>query len=149
MLIHEELPQYDSWVRLLYLIPFGLFIAAMFLAYSNEYEGFLVLIGEGALVGLIFYFIMPRKYQIYQNKLRIVLGTPFGVDIPLATIKEVKRASGFKAYVYSGVRFATSSRNIVEIVRSRGLNYVISPQNVDFFIERFNEAVKSRPHERR
>lgn len=142
---HEELPQYDSWVRIIFLIPFGLFIAAMFLAYSNEYEGFLVLIAEAALVGLIFYFIMPRKYQIYEDRLRIVLGTPFGVSIPFSTIKEVKRASGFKAYVYSGVRFATSSRNIVEIVRSRGLNYVISPQNVDFFIERFNEALKRRP----
>jgi hypothetical protein len=143
MILHEEPAEYDNWIRLLFLIPVGVVVGAIFLAYSQEYEGFLVLLGDSAFLTLLFYFIMPRKYQIYQDKLRIVLGKPFGINIPLSTIKEVKHTSGAKAFVYTGVRFATSSRNALEIVRNKGLNYIISPRNGDMFIERLGEAIES------
>ncbi|MBI2869238.1 MAG: PH domain-containing protein [Chloroflexi bacterium] len=86
---------------------------------------------------------MPRKYLLYQDRLRIVLGRPFGIDIPYTSIKEVKRASGARAYIYAGIRFATSSRYVVEILRKKGFNYVISPQNGDYFIEQLNRVMKS------
>ena len=147
MILHEEPAEYDNWIRLLFLIPVGLVIGAIFLAYSQEYAGFLVLLGDSAFLTLLFYFIMPRKYQIYQDKLRIVLGAPIGINIPLSTIKEVKHASGAKAFVYTGVKrvkFATSSRNVLEIVRNKGLNYIISPKNGDIFLEQLNQAIKSQ-----
>ncbi len=148
MILHEEPAEYDNWIRLLFLIPVGVIVGAIFLAYSEEYEGFLVLLGDSAFLTLLFYFIMPRKYQIYQDKLRIVLGKPFGINIPLSTIKEVKHVSGAKAFVYTGVRFATSSRNALEIVRNKGLNYIISPRNGDMFIERLGEAIGSHTRNR-
>ncbi len=144
MILHEEPAAYDSWLKLLVLIPAGLVIGAIFLAYSKEYEGFFVLIGEGAFFVLLFYFILPRKYQIYQDKLKLVLGKPFVINIPLSTIKEVRHSSGVKAFVYSGVRFATSSGYVVEVVRSKGMNYVISPKNGDIFLEQLNQAIKSQ-----
>ena len=54
-----------------------------------------------------------------------------------------QHSAGVKAYFFSGIRFATSSRYVVEIVRSRGMNYVISPQNGDLFLNQLNQAVRA------
>jgi len=143
MVLHEEPAEYSRWIRLLFLIPIGLVIWAIILAYSQEYEGCFVLIGESIFFLLLFYFIMPRKYQIYEDKLKIVLGKPFSINIPLSTIKEVKHSSGIKAFIYTGVRFVTSTRYVLEIVRNKGLNYVISPKNGGIFIEQLNQAINS------
>jgi hypothetical protein len=148
MILHQEPAEYDYWIRLLFLIPVGLIIGAIILTYNKEYEGTVVLIGDGAFLSLLFYFIMPRRYEIYPDKLRIVLGTPFRISIPLSTIKAVKHSSTGKAFVYTGVRFATSSRYVVEIVRNRGMNYVIAPRHGDFFIEQLNQAIKSQTRNR-
>jgi hypothetical protein len=144
MILHEEKAQYDYWLRFLFLIPFVLVIVAILLANTKEYEGFFVLIGDSAFFVLLFYFITPRRYQIHQDKLRIVLGTPFSINISLSTIKEVKQAKGSKAFVYNGIRFATSSRSVVEIVRNRGMNYVISPKNEDIFIEQLKLSIEGK-----
>jgi hypothetical protein len=136
--IHEEKVEYDGWLKIIYVIPFGLFIAALLFALNGDLEVFSVLLGEGVFIWLIYYLIMPRKYQIYQDKLRIVLGGPFALNIQLKTIKEVMHVAGSKAYVYSGARFATSSRYVIQIVRNGGLNYLISPQNGELFLEQLN-----------
>jgi hypothetical protein len=144
MQLYEEPAEYAYWLRLLYLIPVGLVIGAIILAYIQEYEGFWVLILEGIFLTLLFYFIMPRKYQIYQDKLRIALGGPVGINIPFSTIKEVKHSTGSKAWVYPGVRFATSTKYVLEIIRNRGMNYVISPHNGEIFLEQLNYAIKTQ-----
>jgi Bacterial PH domain len=142
-LIHEEKAEISPWFKLLAIIPLGMLIGAIVSSFTEDPEAFFVLFGEAILFTAIFYFILPGKYQIYQDKLRIELGKPFKIDIPLSTIKEVRHSSGFKAYAYSGVRFATSSRYVIEIVRTRGMNYVISPQNGDIFLEQLNQAIKA------
>jgi hypothetical protein len=148
MVMYEEKAEYASWFKIIFIIPAGLFIGAIITALNLEYEPSLFLIGEGAFFVLLFYFIMPRKYQIYQDKLRIVLGTPFGINIPLSTIKEVRHSSGIKAFVYSGIRFATSTKNVIEIVRNKGQNYVISTKNGVAFKEQLNQAIKGKASNR-
>jgi len=64
---------------------------------------------------------MPRKYQIYQDKLRIVLGNPFGINIPYSTVIEVQHSSSIKAFIFGGIRFAASTWYVVEIVRKNEL----------------------------
>jgi len=143
MLVHEESAEYASWVKLLFLIPFGLFIGGIISSSTRELEASLVLLGEGVFFILLFYFIMPRRYQIFHDKLKIVLGSPFSINIPLTTIREVKHRSGIKALVYYGVRFATSTKYVVEIVRNKGLNYIISPKNGEVFLEQLSQAIKN------
>ena len=126
VVIYETPFEYASATKLLYLLPLGFFAGAFVAAYYREFEGVLFLVIEGLFLALLFYFIMPRKLEIHRDKLRIVLGSPFAINIALSTIKEAKRTSGTKAFVYSGVRFATSSKYVIEIVRNRGMSYVIS-----------------------
>jgi len=145
MIVREEPAEYNPWLRLIFLIPAVSFAGAIWMAYSHDLEGTIFLAGEGFLFGLFFYFILPRKYQIFQDKLRIELGRPFAINIPFAAIREVKQANTVNAYLYSGVRFVTSTRYVIEIVRSGGFNYVISPQRGESFLEQLRSSVAGYP----
>jgi hypothetical protein len=143
-MIHEEKAEQSNWVKLIYIIPAGLFIGALASLFYGELEPFWVLIGDSALVSLIFYFIFPRKFQIFNNRIRIVLGNPLAINILFSSIKEVRHTEGSRAYVYSGVRLATSSSYVIEISRVKGLNYVISPQHGELFLQQLKQAIESR-----
>ncbi|KTB47700.1 PH domain-containing protein [Dehalogenimonas alkenigignens] len=125
----------------------GLVAAVLiFLVSADLLLGFLIpeilgiMAATAVLEAALFYFIVPRKYQIMSDRLRIRLGGPVKVDIPLATIREARPGRGAEAWVYWGLRLATSSRGIVEIVRRGGLDVVISPRDRETFLEQLNLA---------
>jgi hypothetical protein len=141
--VHTDTAKYDFLTRFIFVaLPLGLLITAVVLALQGQGEGATVMAGDALLVFLIFYAIAPRRYEIYADRVRIVLGGPFAVNIPMATIKEAKRTSSASAFSYSGVRFATSFRYVVEIVRSKGMNYVISPSNGDMFLQWLHQEMQ-------
>jgi hypothetical protein len=145
-LLYEDTSRTDMWLKLMLggiLVMF--LVLGGVLLFQDEADAF-VMFGVAVFYALLFKIIMPQRYQIYSDKIRIVLGGPLAWNIPLSTIKEVRSASGAKAFAYRGVRFATSSRNVVEIRRSRGCNVVISPSNRDIFLEQASRAMKSAGH---
>lgn len=146
MIIHEEPAEYASWLKLIFVIPIGLIVGGLVSLYLTDIELSLSLIGEGALLLLLFYFIMPRRFQIYDKRLTIVLGPPLTISIWYSTIDHVRRGSGISSYAYSGIRFATSAKYVIEIVRKKGFNYVISPQNGDVFLEQLRHAIETSRH---
>ena len=46
-------------------------------------------------------------------------------------------------HVYWGIKFATSTGSIVEIVRHKGLNITISPTDREMFVEQLNQALQA------
>ncbi|MBM3945347.1 MAG: hypothetical protein FJ317_07670 [SAR202 cluster bacterium] len=92
-------------------------------------------------VALVFWFMLPRRYELWPDRLQIVLGWPVRLAIPLTTITEVRSAEVVTAFVYWGIRFATSLRTITEVCRSKGRNYILSPVDRDGFIESMNSAL--------
>lgn len=142
-LLHEDTAEYDSWLKLILggTLSFTLLLG-VYLLYVDR-TGALICFGVTVFDALLFYAILPQRYQIWTDRVRIVLGRPFAVNIPLATIQEARSASGSKALSYWGVRFATSSKTVVEIVRHRGWNFVISPANRELFLERLAETLKA------
>jgi hypothetical protein len=141
-LIHEEPPLYESWLKYVVggILAFTLLPGLIMISF--DLGGACVMLGLTIFDALLFYAIIPRRLQVYRDRLRIALGSPFALNLPFATIKEAREASGLRAYLYWGVRFATSSKNVVEIVRSRGLNVVISPSCMDTFLESLNRALE-------
>ena len=97
MVINEESADYSTWFKLLFLIPVALFIGAILSYFNQEPEAPLMLVIGGIIIAILFYFITPRKYQIFQDRIRIILGAPFGVNISYSTIREVRRAAGANA----------------------------------------------------
>ena len=144
-LLYEDIPRVDMWLKLLLGgIPAVFFVLGIVLLFENKNIGdVLVAFGVAIFYVLLFTAIIPRRYQVYSDRLRIVLGGPFVWNIHFSTIKEARSASGAKAFAYWGVRLATSSKGVVEIVRSRGCSVVISPSNSGLFLEQLNGALES------
>lgn len=92
----------------------------------------------------LFYIIIPRRYQILTDRMRVVLGRPVKFDLPFSTIREARPANAASAFVYWGLRMATSGQGVVEIIRrGGGLDMVISPLDRDIFLEQLNQAMLS------
>jgi len=139
-LLYEDKPKYDTWLKALLGGVLALpFILGLILISVNIGEA-LTLFGVALFEIILFGLILPRRFQILNDKLRIVLGGPFAVNIPLSDIIDVRSRTGIKAFVYLGIRFATSANHTVEIVRHKGLNIVISPTMDDGFIKQLNQA---------
>jgi hypothetical protein len=145
-LLYKDTPKMDMWLKLLLgIFPVMFLVLGCILLFQDKEDAF-VMFGLVVFYPLLFKIVMPQRYQIYNDKLRIVFSGPFAWNIPFSTVKEVRSASGAKAFAYGGVRFATSSKNVVEIRRSRGCNVVISPSNKDVFLEQAGRAMKSAGH---
>ena len=110
----------------------------------EDWEGAIAMLSGALFVIFLFYLVLPRKYQIFEDKLRILLGWPLHHDIPLVNISNSQITSARKVFAYQGIRFATSSKSVVEIIRKRGLNIVISPTNGPLFVNRLNEVCKQQ-----
>ncbi len=140
ILIYEDTPKYDLWLKLILGGVLALtFILGVIFIYRDT-EAAIAMFGITLFDALLFMLILPRRYQIFEDRLRILLGGPFAINISFSNIEEVKPASGRKAIVYRGIRLATSFNHVVEIVRKKGLSLVISPGNGDLFLEQLNQA---------
>lgn len=137
-LVYEDTPRYDLWLKLVLggVLAFT-FIIGLVLLFDNL-EAAMVVFGVTVIDAFLFWTILPRRFQIYEDRIRIVFGAPFSINIPFQNIAEIKQASSSKAFFYWGLRFATSTESLVEIVRRNGLNLLISPGNSDTFIEQFS-----------
>lgn len=140
-LLHEQdAPRSAAlWAVMALVLGLTLVPGVVFLFFTVG--GAVVMFGMTALDALMIYFVIPRRYQVYNTKLRIVLGWPLAWDIPLSTIMEARPADGFDSWAYAGVRFATYSKTPVEILRRRGLNVIITPCDREDFLSRLNEAL--------
>ena len=142
--LYEDRARYDYWLRLiLFGIPLILLVVGLILI-PEDREGAIAMISGSLLILFLFYLVLPKNYQVFEDKLRIVLGWPLHIDLSLANISDSQITTGRKVFAYWGIRFATSSKSVVEIIRKRGLNIVISPSNALLFVDRLNEACKQQ-----
>ena len=142
-LVYEDTPKYDFWLK---LILGGVLALTLILGVGLLFEDIRVawvMFGVTLFDALLFKAILPQRLQIFQDRVKIVLGGPFAIDIPFSTVREVRPVPGSKAFVYWGIRFATSSHYVVEIVRKKGLSLVISPTNGDTFLEQLKQALEA------
>ncbi|MFH1381479.1 MAG: hypothetical protein ABIH70_01135 [Chloroflexota bacterium] len=145
MLLYEDTPQYDFWLKalLIGIIAFTL-IGGLILLPEDPTDA-LIMLGAVVFYALLFKAILPQRFQVFQDRVKIVLGGPFAITFYLSNIREVRPVSGSKALFYGGVRFATSTRGVVEIVPKKGLSVVFSPAHPDMFLEHLNRAMTQYP----
>ena len=142
-LVYEDIPRYDFWLKFILGGVLALTLILGVILLSEDIGAALAMFGVTLFDALLFKAILPRRYQIFQDRVRIVLGGPFAINIPLANIREARQASSSKAFAYRGFRFATSTHFVLEIVRKKGLSLVISPFSGDLFLEQLNQALKA------
>ncbi|MFC1915082.1 hypothetical protein ACFLW4_00055 [Chloroflexota bacterium] len=142
VLLYEDTPKYDLWVKLIISGVLALTFVLGIIFISQDIEAALAMFGITLFDALLFKAILPRRFQIFEDRLKIVLGWSLGITIPFSNITDARSASGSKAVFYWGIRFATSTRYVIEIVRSKGLNMVISPSHDEMFLEQLIQASK-------
>jgi hypothetical protein len=141
-LVYEDAARYDRVQIVLLAVIIGATLVPAVILLFYDVVGAAAMFGATLLDVLIFHLVFPRRYQVFNTKLRIVLGWPLNWDIKLTTIREARAAPGIDTWIYGGVRLATSSATAVEIVRKKGLGVIISPSDRETFLERLNEAVR-------
>lgn len=140
--LFEDTSRYDLWLKLVMIgVPAALLINAIALISENKGDAW-SMFGTMAFVILLFHAVLPKRFQVFEDRLRIVLGKPFAINIRLSNINHVRKVTGVKALASSGVRFATSSRYVVEIAHKKGLTVTISPASGEIFLEQLNRAIE-------
>ena len=135
-------PRYDRglWLVLIgvLLLPLG---RAGFLLAAGELQLTLAMVVVAGLALLALWSGLPRAFELWPDRIRIVLGWRWGLNIPLDTIAEVQPAPGVATFVRWGAMFATSFKTAVRIRRTTGMTIVLSPENPAQFIESVRRAL--------
>ena len=153
MVVYEDSSRYDLWVKvLLGLAPVWLIVLGV-LSYqgvlpgeaeAEAREASIVLFACLAFILLLYWAILPRKFQILEDRVKVVMGGPFSFSIRFDGVKTARKTTGLAHF---GIGFATSV-NRVEIVKGRGMNVLLSPSNQEQFVENLNKALNDWRKER-
>ena len=136
-LLYEDRPRYGLWVKILVWGLLAVFLITAITTFDSNREDAFALIGTAVFIILIFWVVMPRKYCIYEDRIKIVMGVPFSISVRFDVIEYVGKPRG-KLTV--GINFVTSFRDTVEIVRKKGMNVNISPGDREAFLKTLNKA---------
>jgi len=135
-LLYEAAASYDQWLKLTLGGVVALTLVLGITLITIDATSAAVLFAATLFDALLFFFIMPRRYQVLSDRIRIILGDPLSLDIPFSNIKEALPSSGSNAFFSTGIRFATSNRDAVQIIRNEGLDFIISPSgNISFMVQ--------------
>jgi hypothetical protein len=138
-IIYEDNPHYDVWLKGIMMLPVFFILIGLYYLFTGQVESGIGLFATAVLMGAIYWAVFPRKYQILDSKLRIVLGGQFSFKIPFDTLETAGKPEGFSL----GINFATTfiSEHVVEIKRKKGMTVNITPNDRDQFLENLNKAV--------
>jgi hypothetical protein len=139
LLLYQDKPKYGLLLRLILIMPLAFLVGSLYLYLSGDTPGSLALLTEAFIIGLIFWLVFPREYQVYEDHLRIVLGGPFSVKVGFQNIKAIRITSRTGLTVNFVTRIAKS---YVEIAKKRGWSIAITPTANDSFVENANRALE-------
>jgi hypothetical protein len=137
--IYEDNPHYDVWLKGIMVLPVFFILIGLYYLFTAQVESAIGLFATGVLMGAIYWAVFPRKYQILDSKIRIVLGGQFSFNVPFDNLKLAGKPEGISL----GINFATTfvSQHVVEIKRKKGMNVNITPSDRDLFLENLNKAI--------
>lgn len=99
------------------------------------------LLGTGAGVLLLYWLILPHRFEIYPDRLRVVLGGPFAFNIGFAEISAVEALPPARAFAISGLKFATDAGTALVVKRRGKLDVSLSPRDRDEFVRLIEETL--------
>ena len=139
LLLYQDEPTYGLLLKLIFVLaPASLLVASLVFWSSGETSGGLALLVEAFVVGLILWVVCPRKYQVYRDRLQLVLGGPLSLKIRFDNIKTIE----VTARLSFSMNFATRlTGNHVLIVKKRGMSVAITPTASDVFVQQANRAL--------
>jgi hypothetical protein len=136
--LYQDRPQYGLVLKLILVLPVALAIAGIYYWAAGEATPGMVLLAQALVIGLIFWFVFPREYRVYEDHLRIVLGGPFSVKVGFENVKAVMVTNKTSW----SVNFVTRiTRSYVEIAKKKGSSIAITPTAPESFVKEANRAL--------
>ena len=128
--------RYDEWLRRALILAIGspLVIAILILVVNQNSAAIPSLVFTSAIL-LILWLLLPRAFEVWPDRLRIVLGWKLVWDLPLEEIEKIRPTRGLGIMVFWGISLITSVKNSVRIKRTKGVDILISPDDPAVFIE--------------
>ena len=145
---YEDKPSIDLWLRaIIFGTSTGMIIVGVLwvlgvIPSESRTEGLIagiVFVVMGAFDRVLFWAVMPTRYQIFEDRLRVKLGGPFAFNIPFDSIVA---AEPFDRLFHIGIGLATSFRGRVLIRRKYDMDVTISPSNREAFLEQLSIAMR-------
>jgi len=138
-LVHEDKPQFSLLLRIIVWFTIAIVLFMALVTLNNGDEDAYTMVGTAIFIVLVFWAVIPRKYCIYEDKIKVELGKPFSLTVRFDNIKYAGKPRG-KFTV--GINFVTSFRNTVEIDPKKGMNVNITPGNREVFLDSLNGALE-------
>jgi hypothetical protein len=137
--IYEDSPRYDVYLKSIMVLPVFFIAFGIYYLIVGEVEAATTMFAATLLMAAIFWAVFPRKYIIFDSKLRIALGGPFSFNIPFSNLETAREPEG----ATFGINFHTcfSNQRVVQIVRKKGWYVNITPTDRDLFLEQLNKAL--------
>jgi hypothetical protein len=138
-----------AWRWQAFFITIVIFIAGMSLAATldftqdfSEARFFSILGVTLFLMLLISFAVMPTKYQIFNDRIRIMLGWILHFDIPFNNVENITSAT-FQDLWGLNLNFINSysSDDILRITRKHGAKIHITPWDRTQFLENLNKTL--------
>ena len=83
----------------------------------------------------------PCKYQIFDDKIRVVFGSPFHFDISFNNLDYICAGDWTEQFKFNRHYTTSLYKNIVRIARNKGMVVNITPKSPDLFIDNVNKAM--------
>jgi hypothetical protein len=139
IVLYQDKPTYGLLLKLILIIPVAFLGGSLYFNLSGDVSAGLALLPGALISGLIFWFVFPREYQVYEDHLRIVLGGPFSVKVGFQNIKAVRITSRTGLTINFVTRI---TKSYVEIVKKKGWSIAITPTDNNSFVENANRALE-------
>jgi len=151
LVIFEDRIKYDFWIKVVLVLSLVLLIVLGILFYVDARDsdifpgepaaesrtGSFVLFSAAFFLLAVYWLILPRTIAVSQEGL-ILKFRAFSWNIPFATIKSIKPASGI--FVWWAHSWISSYRSQIEIIRKYRLKIRVSPSRRDQFLEYAHKA---------
>jgi hypothetical protein len=138
--LYEDKPKYDAAFRAILALPVMVLGLVIYVAVTEARdEGSVISLGVAAFVLLLLWAVLPRKYVIMDDRLKIGLGGPLAFTFHYRNIKAAVAGSGIMLSL--NLVTSMSSQRVAYLVRTRGMAVAISPSNRDEFMENLNRAL--------
>jgi hypothetical protein len=141
-LIFEDKPCYDAGMKMILSVAPVILLAQAVQVYLTEGLAEAKAVAMPlVIIFLIYLFVLPRRYQVMDDGIKILLGRPFSIGYSYGAISEVTRQGRH----YFGINLATaiSSNRSVYVLRDRGMRVAITPCDPDAFVRAASQAMES------
>ena len=141
LLLYEDEPVGWIFKFVFVIVTLVLLAGSVYFGVSGDNASGLTMLVVALVIGLTFWIVSPRKYQVYEDHLQILLGGTFVVKIRFDQITSmgVTQSKG----LHFTVNFTTTiANNYVRINKKKGLSVAITPKSDVLFVENANRSLR-------